>query len=997
MNHTRFGRWSASIAVPLLFFALSAEAQQRASEGSLSGTVGTDDGAVIADAAIHVSRLDGGGAVDGVSDASGHFALRGLSPGLYRLSARRLGFREAQLSPLRVIAGQTGQLQITLTASATQLSTVEVRETATSIDSRTTELSQRIRVEDVKLVPMGRTAAGLIELVPGVNNGFVWGGAGQAANNYQVDGIAMSHPGTGGDFVAPSIDWIETLEVKGLGAGAEYGDFQGGLINAITKTGTNKFRGTFRTNYISPSLTATNILPNEEGAEQTMRREVSGEISGPVIRDRLHYFIGGILIDREVAVPNLSTPDLTDFRSVQQSLRDARGIAKLTFSPTARDRIDALGSVTRATTGHSDITGLDDPSASTRIVDPTNVYEAGWMHTGNHSSLNARVAGFSSSESHLGYAGDNVPGIQVYRLGRQPLFQNSPFNERLKPTSIGGNVTYKRESSFGGASNQLVLGSDYRRGTFEDTRTRNGGLTWLPYPNQTTGLIDVTNAASWPDAASEWGGEIHLKSDVEDAAVFFQDYLTPIPNLTISEGARYGRWTGYLTPVQSAGTRFLAARAQAVDPRVGLSWDIGGRNDLVIKAHWGRYHQGMNSVFFDRAEGADVYSNERTYLQGPPLTDPRTTFTPEQRDANIGTFTGFSPTFVESILNEAGKVENYRQPYVDQSLLSVEKRFGSRWKAEVSYVFRVNRDIVGLVDRNRLADYSKLTNLAVKDRATGQTIYDEYGAPLVLPVVWVANNDLRADLITRASGRLRLPPTPGYTFADIDSLSFNPDVALTTVPGAKRVYHQAVLSIRTEQPSWNGSLSFTASKLTGTVGGITGFGTTGTSFSAGPGVRPNEAINLEGRLPNVPAFDTKLWVSGNLPLHLRGGAFATYTLGEYITPQFKFTPRFALQASDKTFLGDNLFHGVLGQTIFLEPRGARKYPSHMNLDLRLERAFARSFSLTADLFNTLASGAIIQRNLTVNDQVTNDPTSVFGAPRQRVNPLALQVGLRLDF
>jgi hypothetical protein len=997
MNHTLLVRRSASVAASLMLFASSAPAQQRQSEGNLAGSVVTDAGGAVAEAAIHVVRLDGGNPLDATSDTSGHFTLRGLSPGLYRLTARRLGFRAAQLSPLRVIAGQTAQLQITLTASATQLSTVEVRETATSIDSRTTELSQRIRVDDVKLVPMGRTASGLMELVPGITNGFVWGGAGQAANNYQIDGIAMSHPGTGGDFVAPSIDWIEALEVKGLGAGAEYGDFQGGIINAVTKTGTNKFRGSVRTNYISPALTATNILPNEEGAEQTMRREVSGEMSGPIIRNRLHYFVGGILIDRDIAVPDLTTVNPDDFRSVQQNLRDARGIAKITFSPTARDRVDFLGSLTRAITDHSDITGLDDPSASTRVTEPTTVYEAGWTHTGNQSSLNARLAGYTSDQSRLGYAGDNVPGIQVYRLGRQPLFQNSPFNERLKPTSIGGNVTYKRETSFGGASNQLLLGTDYRRGTFDDTRTRNGGLTWLPYPNQTTGLIDVTNAASWPDEASEWGGEIHLKSDVEDAAIFFQDYLTPVPNLTISEGARYGRWTGYLTPVQSAGTRFLAARAQAVDPRVGVSWDVGGRNDLVIKAHWGRYHQGMNSVFFDRAEGADVYSNERTYLQGPPLTDPRTTYTPEQRDANIGTFTGFSPTFLESILNEAGKVENYRQPYVDQTLLSVEKKFGPRWKAEVSYVYRVNRDIVGLVDRNRAADYSKLTNVAVVDRATGQTIYDEYGAPLVLPVVWVANNDLRADLLARRGNRFALPPTPGYTYADIDSLTFNPDVALTTVPGARRVYHQGILSIRTEQPSWNGSLSFTVSQLTGTVGGLTGFGTTGTSFSAGPGVRPNEAINLEGRLPNVPAFDTKLWISGNLLYGIRGGAFWTYTLGEYITPQFQFTPRFRLQASDKTFLSDDLFHEVLGQTIFLEPRGARKYPGHMNLDLRLERVFRRDFSLTADLFNALASDAIIQRNLTVNDQVTNDPTSIFGAPRRRVNPMALQVGMRLEF
>lgn len=989
---------SASAAALLLALAFSRAQAQKSSSGDLTGLVVGDGEKRVPGATVHIVRLDGFNATDVISDSSGIFVVRGVAPGLYRLTARRLGFRAAQLTSFRVVAGQTASVRVVLTASATQLSTVEVRVGPTEIDSRSTEIAQQIRVDDVKLVPMGRTATDLVALVPGATRDFVYGGAGAAANNYQLDGIAMSHPGTGGDFFAPSIDWIEALEVKGLGAGAESGDFQGAIINAITKTGTNKFQGAFRTHYIAPSLTLTNILPNEEGAEQTMRREFSGELRGPLIKDRLHYFVGGILVDRDVQVPNLTTIDQNDFRSVQQNFRDARGIAKLTFLPSARDRIDALGSFTRGTVEHADITGLDDPSSSTRVASPTTVYEFGWAHTGITSSLNARVAGFNANESRLGYAGDAVPGIQVYRLGRQPHFQNSTFNERLKPTSIGGNLTYNKETSFAGASNKLVVGADYRRGTFRETRTRNGGITWFPYVDQKTGLIDVANAKSWPDVANEWGGEIHLDSNVEDAAVFVQDYLTPIPNLTISEGVRWGRWSGYLTPVDTAGGRFLAARAQAVDPRIGISWDISGRNDFVVKAHFGRYHQGMNSVFFDRAQGAAVYSNERFYLQGPPLTDPRQVFTPAQRDANLNPFTGFSPNPLESILNEAGRVENYRQPYVDQWLLSAEKKFGPRWKAEISYVNRVNRDIVGLVDRNRTSNYSIFRNVGVKTRATSQTLYDEFGAPLVLPVIYVANNDLRNELIRRRDNPFfQIPPPPGYTFADINTLTWNPDIVLTTVPGAKRTYDQASVTVRTEQIGWNGSLSVTATRLEGTIGGITGFGTTGTTFSAGSGVRPNEAINEQGRLPNVPAFDIKLWLSGNLMYGFRSGLFGTYTLGEYITPTFQVTQRFRLQFSDRTFSEDAMLHGVLGQTINLESRGARKYPGHGNVDLRLERVFAKSFSFTADLFNAVASDAIVERNLTVNDGVTNDPTSVFGAPRRRVNPLAFQVGLRLEF
>src|SRR5215212_3826057 len=288
---------------------------QRATTGDLSGTVTADAGKAVADATLQITRNDGTGAQTAVSDAAGAFRMRGLAPGLYHITARRIGFREAQLRSLRIVSGQTTEVHVSLTTSPTQLSTVEVRVSPTSIDASTSELARRVGVEDVGLVPAGRDANSLIELVPGATKGFVWGGAGDAANNYQIDGVSVNHPGIGGDFLSPSIDWIEALEVRGLGAGAESGEFQGAIINAVTKTGSNNWRGSVRANYISPSLTSTNIKPNEEGAEQSMRRELSGEISGPIVRDRLYYFLGGIIVDRAIHVPDLSTIDLDDLRS----------------------------------------------------------------------------------------------------------------------------------------------------------------------------------------------------------------------------------------------------------------------------------------------------------------------------------------------------------------------------------------------------------------------------------------------------------------------------------------------------------------------------------------------------------------------------------------------------------------------------------------------------------------------------------------------------------
>lgn len=985
----------------------AADAQQRATTGGILGVVSTEDGKPVPEVTVRLARNDGTSPRDVLSGSDGIFRFPSLAPGLYRVTARRIGFREAQLFSLRIVAGQTSEIKVQLTASPTQLSTVEVRVSPTMIDATTSELARRIDVANVALVPTARDANGLVELLPGASRGFVWGGGGDAANNYQLDGVSVNHPGVGGDFLAPSIDWVEALEVRGLGAGAEYGGFQGGLINAITKTGTNNWQGSVRGNYISPALTTSNIKSNEEGAEQAMRREFSGEMRGPIIRDRLFYFVGGILIDRDLNVPNLDSTVAGEFRDAQQNYRDLRGIAKLTLLPSSNDRIDALYGRTDNRIERAGLNGIDAPEATSRVRAPTSFYELGYTRTGLTSSLDARLAGFDSRETRFGYEGGTVPGIQVFSRGRQPRYQNSAFNEELEPRSLGGNVSWKKQSALPGGENKLVVGAEYTRGWWQNRRTRNGGLTWMPYLNPSTGIIDPADPGTWPDVASQWGGEVRLKSDVEDAAIFIQDYLTLLPNLTFTPGLRYGRWSGWLTPADSANGRFLAARHQAFDPRFGVVWDASGRNDFVLKAHWGRYHQSMNSVFFDRAEGANVYTNEQFYFQGPDLTDPRRVYTPAERDAlrnQTGTpqcCTGFAATFVESILNEAGKVENYRQPYVEQAILSAEKKFGPKWKLELVYTNRINKDIVGLIDRNLDQNYSPLLNISVKDGVFSSTIFDQFGAPLLLPVLWVSNRDLRNDLIRRRDNFPRqLPPTPGYTFADINRLTYTPDIALTTIHGAKRRLDQLSASLRTEQVRWNGSLSMTYTRLRGNIGGLTGFGTTGTAFSAGAGVRPNEAMNYFGNLPNYPPFESKMWVTGEMPWGIRAGAFATLSVGNYFTPTFEIGPRFNFQAANLTMHDDGLFNDIRGQTILLEDRGNRNYPAHANLDLRVERRFAApgfNWVFTGDLLNALGSDAIVERNLTINNQSTLDPTSVFAAPRRRVNPLALQLGLRVEF
>ena len=282
----------------LLGFATVASAQS-----AIVGRV-LENGAPVPSAAVYATRSDSSIARESITGTDGRFRLASLTAGLYTVTVRKVGYRSAREDAVRVAEEQTIVLNVSLTRAPRLLSTIEIVSSPTSIDASTAALSTRLEREITELLPTARDASSLIALVPGARRDQLWGGAPGVSNDYRLDGVSMNHPGLGGDFLSLSVDWIDAVEIRGLGAGAEDGNFQGGIINAITKTGTNNRQATFRSNYESERLTATNFNANEQGVEQAGRRELSGELLGPITRDKLFYFVGGQFVGRDMRSPD---------------------------------------------------------------------------------------------------------------------------------------------------------------------------------------------------------------------------------------------------------------------------------------------------------------------------------------------------------------------------------------------------------------------------------------------------------------------------------------------------------------------------------------------------------------------------------------------------------------------------------------------------------------------------------------------------------------------
>ncbi|MEJ2187395.1 MAG: TonB-dependent receptor, partial [Gemmatimonadota bacterium] len=276
------------------------------------------------------------------TDSAGAARMGGLAGGTYQVRVEAIGYRTRVLD-VRLDPGAVRALEVELEVAPLELESINVRANRIQIQKQNTEFATTVDEEAIKLLPMAQDTRRLIALTPGARPDYVWGGANFQANSYQIDGLAANHPGMGGDMIEPNIDWIERLDVRGLGAGAEYGGFQGGLVDVVTKSGTNDFRASLRANVENEALDASNMAISETGTELTSRVDVAGEVRGPVVRNRLFYYLSGQRIEQGVHTLNFLPGIATHYSPVTQARQDDKYFGKLTWAPQAEHQLDLSG------------------------------------------------------------------------------------------------------------------------------------------------------------------------------------------------------------------------------------------------------------------------------------------------------------------------------------------------------------------------------------------------------------------------------------------------------------------------------------------------------------------------------------------------------------------------------------------------------------------------------------------------------------------------------
>jgi hypothetical protein len=230
-----------ALALALLLAAFAGPVHVSA-QGALLVRVTGPAGQPLENATVTVSSASGVLRTGGTNER-GQALVPGLAAGNYDVTVGVLGYKEATTKGVRIENGQTRTVDVKLEESPIALQGLTVHSERVQIQHENTEFSTRIEQKAIALLPVTYQAENLVALTPGARPGHVWGGANFQADSYILDGVSTNNPGMGGQAVQPNINWIDKVEVRGLGAGAEYGGFQGGLIDITTKRGTNTFQG----------------------------------------------------------------------------------------------------------------------------------------------------------------------------------------------------------------------------------------------------------------------------------------------------------------------------------------------------------------------------------------------------------------------------------------------------------------------------------------------------------------------------------------------------------------------------------------------------------------------------------------------------------------------------------------------------------------------------------------------------------------------------------
>jgi hypothetical protein len=943
--------------------------------GNMRGLISDMEEVPLPGATVTVTGAGIMGSRNAVTDAQGLFRFPLLPVGSCDITVELEGFQTVKREAIIISLGHTVTINIQMPQAALQ-EMITVTAASPIVDVKASKVTTTFRREMIQNLPIGRSLNSVVALTPGVvSTRNIKGGT--AANTiYQVDGLNAQDPDNAQLGVNIDFNTMEEIEITTGGSPAEVGITSGALINVVTRSGGNDFSGHFQVYYDDESF-STVVLPESQiyayglgkPAVAVFQWDGSGSVGGPIIRDKLWFYVNGRYgkNERRSGFKQWTDPRGVTYDEYNRKEHNWGGFAKLSFQMSRNFRL-AVHVNARENFRNTRASGLFVPFDCQYHDDPWGNYSGTGVFTwlinqdtymelrGGWVNVDAMLTLVRPELETVPYMYDSYGGY-YFGTGYRP-------NEWVGRPSYQGSLHLSRfQDDWLGADHELKAGIEIIQGDATWASWKVDPIYWRWYNSP---WAQANNAApyyyralyeldgphpSYGDGYVAWRvyGQQRETSGMEGStwrtSFYAQDSLTIKNRLTINAGVRWDRITGSIPEVvkdRSGGIAYEIGEAYikptyginpydaftqpgadnllewtTITPRVGITYDLFGDGKTALKLNIGRYSDWVPVSMFayiHPLRPKTFYfrwwdSNNNQYPDAP---------------GSGGDYYEHQGWYSPLIMLRENWIQRVKKPmktpYDDQIMVGLDHELLRNFKVGVSYLYKQKKNIF---------------DDAPMDVNTGQIWYKPdsgYWVPFSTTVPGIDEfEDAKVDFWFKSADA----PEVVYT--------------LTNIEDAFRKYSGLEISFEKRMANgWQlgGSINYskTWGNTEGDYGDIFGY--------AEQGDDANWYVFNEGRLPDDTPLVMKLFGTFDLPFGFLGSFYYQYYDGRTWERRVSIYPPYDWAVA-------NNVDPYWTASVRTEDRGSRRYYTRQNLDIRLEKLFNFGrfgrFGAYVDVFNALGN------------------------------------------
>lgn len=639
-----------------LGLAAAPAAAQGTTTGEIRGTVSDETGRALPSASVTATNPATGFTRSALAGADGQYALRLLPPGTYTVRAVLLGRAPTERTNVLVAAGSAPTVNLRLNPQAVAITGVTATVGRQQVETTEGGVREQVTREQIEALPsLGRdftdfiNLSGLVAPDPGATTGGQFSIAGQRASqtSIQIDGVdannAFFGENRGGSRIpfAFSLESIREFQIITNGFDVEYGNYSGGIVNVVTRGGTNEWEGSLYGNYRSDAFTGSNFIGTEP-VEDYEVTQFAGRISGPIRKDKLfflfsldgqrrrepqipvtlaRYLPGGVEENPAVA------SDVERFLEILENRYGIAGPGGL-YQPfsTSNDVLTLFGRVDWNVNPNHRLTLRHNYST----YENANEFDAGFDFIYGRSRAEQLE---DHSHSFVGEL-QSVLGSQTFNTLRfQVADERRPRNGNDVRPALTVNLSAGERIGYGGTfvafqntleerKYQVVNNLVHQVGNHTFKVGVNGVYTRIfnrfiqngagEYVFPSLDAFEAFRPSSFRRTVQEGGVIPVSKFDVAEWSVYAQDEWSVTPRLTMTLGLRYDQQAFLDAPqrVVAAEQAFGVTSGIApadnnnISPRLALAYDLRGDGSSVLRAGAGYFYGRVPYVVGGNVAGA---------------------------------------------------------------------------------------------------------------------------------------------------------------------------------------------------------------------------------------------------------------------------------------------------------------------------------------------------------------------------------------------------------